>query len=193
MDYPVTFDVEAPEEVANWRPLVQWLLAIPHLVIANVLADLGGLISVICWFAIVFTGGMPEGLANFQCLTIRYQIRAFTYAGWLREAYPPFEFSVTPADPGTDPAKLDFRPQIESRNRVTVGLRFLWIIPILLYLIVMSIGAFFAVIIAFFAVLFTGRWPSGLRIFVIGVLRLNVRVQAYGRLLVDDYPPFSLT
>jgi len=42
-------------------------------------------------------------------------------------------------------------------------------------------------------VLFTGRWPSGLRSFVIGVMRLNVRVQAYGLLLVDDYPPFSWT
>jgi hypothetical protein len=42
-------------------------------------------------------------------------------------------------------------------------------------------------------VLFTGRWPSGMRTFVLGVHRLGLRVQAYGRLLVDEYPPFSLT
>jgi hypothetical protein len=82
MDYPAaTFELDAPEEVANWRPLVQWLLAIPHLIIANVLSQLGGVIAVISWFAIVFTGNIPEGLANFQCLVIRYQTRAVTYAG----------------------------------------------------------------------------------------------------------------
>ncbi|MEY2437688.1 MAG: hypothetical protein QOH64_2402 [Acidimicrobiaceae bacterium] len=194
MDYPAaTFELDAPEEVANWRPLVQWLLAIPHLIIANVLSQLGGVIAVISWFAIVFTGNIPEGLANFQCLVIRYQTRAVTYAGFLREGYPPFEFPMTPADDGHDPAKVGLQVQLTDRNRLTVGLRFLWIIPIALYTFVMVIAAFFVYIAAFFAVLFTGRWPAGMRSFVIGVMRLGVRVQAYGRLLVDDYPPFSLT
>jgi len=193
VDYPAAFELDAPEEIANWRPLVQWLLALPHLVIASVLSNVGGVIALISWFAILFTGSVPEGLANFQCLAIRYQVRAYTYAGWLRETYPVFEFPMTPDDPGTDPARVNFRPQLDDRNRLTVGLRFLWIIPIALYLLVMSIGAGVAAVIGFFAVLFTGRWPSGLRSFVIGVMRLNVRVQAYGLLLVDDYPPFSWT
>jgi hypothetical protein len=83
--------------------------------------------------------------------------------------------------------------QLTDRNRLTVGLRFLWIIPIALYMVVMAIAACFVYIAAFFAVLFTGRWPSGMRNFILGVTRLGVRVQAYGRLLVDEYPPFSLT
>jgi hypothetical protein len=192
MDYPVTFELEAEEEIANWRPLVQWFLAIPHLVIANVLSNVGGVVALISWFAILFTGKLPEGLANFQCLVIRYQARASAYAGWLRDEYPPFEFEVKPEDPDTDPVKVEFRPELADRNRLTVGLRFLWIIPIALYLAVMVIGAFFVMIASFFAVLFTGRWPSGLRRFVIGVFRLGVRVQAYAGLLVDEYPPFSV-
>jgi hypothetical protein len=100
---------------------------------------------------------------------------------------------MTPADDGHDPAKVGLQVQLTDRNRLTVGLRFLWIIPIALYTFVMVIAAFFVYIAAFFAVLFTGRWPAGMRSFVIGVMRLGVRVQAYGRLLVDDYPPFSLT
>jgi hypothetical protein len=47
-------------------------------------------------------------------------------------------------------------------------------------------------VIAFFAVLFTGRWPEGLRSFVVGVIRWGTRVSAYFLLLTDKYPPFSL-
>jgi hypothetical protein len=47
-------------------------------------------------------------------------------------------------------------------------------------------------LIAFFAVLFTGRWPDGLRSFLLGVMRWALRVEAYLLLLTDEYPPFSL-
>ena len=192
MDYPADLQLQAPREVANWRPLVHWLLAIPHLVIANVLANVGGVVSVVSWFAIVFTGAMPEGLAEFQCLVIRYQARAWSYALWLREPYPPFDFSMTPADPGGDPLRVDLAPQLEDRNRLTVGLRFLWAIPIALYFGVVALVASLAVVVGFFAVLFTGRWPDGVRRFVVATARLGVRVGAYTSLLVDDYPPFAL-
>ena len=191
-DYPANYELDAPAAVANWRPLVHWLLDIPHLVIANALSNVAGVIAFISWFAILFTGRLPEGLANFQCLVIRYQARAYSYATWLREPYPAFDFSMTPADPGGDPVRVELRPQLENRNRLTVGLRFLWIIPAALFLMVVGIAAFFAVVAAFFAVLFTGRWPEGIRRFVIGASRLGVRVSAYWYLLVDDYPPFSL-
>ena len=55
-----------------------------------------------------------------------------------------------------------------------------------------GIVAWFAVLVAFFAVLFTGRWPEGMHRFAINAARLVLRVNAYGRLLVDDYPPFEL-
>lgn len=191
-DYPANYELDAPAAVANWRPLVHWLLDIPHLVIANALSNVAGVMAFISWFAILFTGRLPEGLANFQCLVIRYQARAYSYATWLREPYPAFDFSMTPADPGGDPVRVELRPQLGNRNRLTVGLRFLWIIPAALFLMVVGIAAFFAVVAAFFAVLFTGRWPEGIRRFVIGASRLGVRVSAYWYLLVDDYPPFSL-
>jgi hypothetical protein len=193
MDYPVNLELDAPEKVANWRPLVAGILAIPHLIVAYALGSVAGVIGVISWFAIVFTGRLPEGLANFQCLVIRYQLRAQSYAMWLREPYPPFDFSMTGPDPGGDPLRVDIRPQLENRNRLTVGLRFVWIIPVALFAAVVAIGAFFVMVAAFFAVLFTGRWPAGMRGFIVKVLRLNVRVQAYGYLLVDDYPPFQLS
>ena len=193
MDYPVSLEFDGPPEIARWRPLVHWLLDVPHLVIANVLSNLGGVIAIISWFAIVFTGRLPEGLANLQCLVVRYQARAYSYLVWLREPYPAFDFSTTPADPGGDPLRVDIRPQLESRNRLTVGLRLFWLLPAALYAMVIGIGAFFVTFAAFFAVLFTGRWPEGMRQFVIGALRVSVRVNSYAYLLVDDYPPFATT
>ena len=66
-------------------------------------------------------------------------------------------------------------------------------IPHYLILIVLSVGAVFAVVIAWFAILFTGRYPKVLFDFVVGVGRWWLRVQAYAFLLVTDrYPPFSL-
>ncbi len=112
---------------------------------------------------------------------------------WLREPYPAFDFSMASQDPEGDPLRVDIHPQLENRNRLTVGLRFLWIIPIALYSFFVAIAAVFVAIAAFFAVLFTGRWPEGMRRFMIGSLRLGTRVSAYGYLLVDDYPPFAIS
>jgi hypothetical protein len=192
MDYPVGYQLDAPLKVANWRPLVQWILAIPQLFVANVLGQVAELLALISWFIILFTGRMPEGMANFMSMALRYQHRAYSYAMFLREPYPPFDFTMTGDDPGGDPLRVDIRPQLENRNRLTVGLRFLWIIPIALFLALVGIAMFFVMIIAFFAVLFTGAWPEGLRSFVIGVERLAARVGAYAYLLVDDYPPFRI-
>jgi hypothetical protein len=72
--------------------------------------------------------------------------------------------------------------------------KWLLAIPHFLVLIVLSVAAFFAVGVAWFAILLTGRYPRGLFDFVVGVGRWWLRVQAYAFLLVTDrYPPFALT
>src|SRR6478672_4495202 len=53
--YPVRVDIEYPEHIANWRPLVQWLLAIPYLIVAGVLYWLTGVMTFIAFFTILFT------------------------------------------------------------------------------------------------------------------------------------------
>ena len=191
--YPATFSFDPPEKVANWRPLVHWLLAIPHWVILYVLNIVSEVIALISWFVILFTGRLPEGLANFQAMYVRYNMRVMIYAGFLREEYPPFTFATTPADPGDDPrVRVDFVPQLEDRNRVTTAFRIILAIPHLVVLAVLGIALSVVVLIAFFAVLFTGRWPEGLRDFALGVGRWSVRFNAYFLLLTDEYPPFSL-
>lgn len=191
--YPATLEIDRADRIANWRPIVQWLLAIPHFIVLSFLNLVAEVVSIIGWFAIVFTGKLPEGLANLVCLYVRYNNRAVAYAGFLREEYPPFTFETVPADPGTyPPVRTGFVPELEDRNRLTVGFRFILVIPQLIVLSVLGLLAFLVFVIAFFAVLFTGRWPEGLRTFVVGVMRWSTRVTAYFYLLTDEYPPFSL-
>ena len=190
--YPVQLSLDAPLEVARWRPLVHWLLAIPHLIIANILGNLAGILAIVSWFVILFTGRLPAGIANVQCLVLRYEMRAYSYALWLREPYPPFEFDTATTDPGTDPVRVDVAPQLDASNRLTVGLRIIWAIPYIVFTAVLVIAMWFVVLASFFVVLFTGRWPDGMRRFVVGVGRVSLRANAYVRLLVDEYPPFTL-
>lgn len=78
------------------------------------------------------------------------------------------------------------------RNRLTTFFRGILVLPHLVVLYVLNIVVSVVVLLAWFAALFTGRNPHGLRTFTIGVLRWQTRVGAYSCLLTDDYPPFSL-
>jgi hypothetical protein len=192
MAYPVTLELDAGPRVANWRPLVHWLLAIPHLVIAYALGYVSQAVALVSWLIIVFTGSLPATLAELQCMILRYTARVYSYVLWLREPYPPFDFTLSGADPGGDPLRLDITPELSGRNRLTVALRFIWVIPAAIFGTVLALAAGVALVVGFFAVLFTGRWPAGLRDFVVGVARYSVRLSAYFNLLTDAYPPFSL-
>ena len=192
--YPATFTFDAPERIANWRPLVHWLLAIPHLAIVYVLGSVSDLLAVISWFAVLFTGRLPAGLASFQAMYLRYLLRTATYFGFLREEYPPFSFTTTPADPGDDArVSVELVPHLEDRNRLTVAFRLILAIPHFIVLALLGVALIVIGVIAFFAVLFTGRWPAGLRDFALGVGRWWLRFEAYLVLLTDEYPPFTLS
>lgn len=191
--FPAAMTFDAPLQVARWRPLIAWLLAIPHLIVAYALNIVSDVLAIVSWFAILFTGKLPEGIAGVQCMCLRYGTRAQTYAGFLYEPYPPFTFESTGADPGDlQVMRIDYTPQYEDRNRLTVFFRILMVIPHVIVLAVLGIGAFICIVIGFFAVLITGAWPEGLRSFILNVLRWSVRLQAYMYLLTDEYPPFEL-
>jgi hypothetical protein len=191
--YPATYAFNPPDKIANWRPLVQWLLAFPHFVILYVLQFVSQIVAFVSWIIIVFTGNLPEGLAGVQMMYVRYAARTYSYVGFMREEYPPFTFETVAADPLDDPrVRVDFQPQLTDRNRLTVFFRFILAIPQFIVLAVLGVALYVVYIIAFFAVLFTGRFPEGLRTFVVGVTRWYVRVMAYHLLLTDVYPPFSL-
>ena len=104
---------------------------------------------------VAVTWKLPEGLANVQVLILRYTARAQLYSGYMYDEYPPFDFTMSPEDPGGSPVVVNVMPALEDRNRLTVGLRLFWLIPAMFY--VMLIGFIGAIcwFLAFFAVLFT--------------------------------------
>lgn len=73
----------------------------------------------------------------------------------------------------------------------TIAIRLILAIPQLIVLYLLLVAGFFVVIVGWFAALFTGTLPTGIRDFLIGVLKYQVRVHGYLFLLVDEYPPFA--
>ena len=190
-DYPAVLDIDNDESVRRWGPMFQWILAIPHFIVVGVLIAVGEIVALISWFVIVFTGKLPEGMANLQCMVLRYLGRTNSYATGLRHEYPPFEFATTPSDPGDYPTKVTFTPELDGRNRLTVALRIIWMIPAAIVAYIIGIVAFVCWVIGAFAVLFTGKWPEGLRSWVQKGLRAYLRLYAYVFLLTDKYPPLT--
>ena len=73
--------------------LVRIILAIPHLVVLYVLGIAAEVVALICWFAALFTGRLPDGLAEFQVGYLRWLTRVYGYLFLLTDLYPPFELA----------------------------------------------------------------------------------------------------
>jgi Domain of unknown function (DUF4389) len=189
--YPIHFDIDVPGRIANWRPLVHWLLAIPQLIVAYLLSAVASIIAIVGFFAVLFTKRWPDSLIGLMALSLRYNLRVTSYVLFLREPYPPFEFGLALPDPGVDPARLDVDDPAEMQRWAPLYQWFL-AIPHYIVLTFLFIAAFFIAIVGFFAVLFTGRWPAGLARFMVGVGRWGVRVEAYAYFMTNRYPPFTL-
>jgi hypothetical protein len=191
--YPARFVDRGSPSIANWRPLAQWILVIPHMIVAGVLQQVGSVVTFVSWFIIMFTGKLPEGVANLQCMIIRYVAVTHAYGVGLTEEYPPFVFDTVAADPGTYTLGVDITPELEDRNRVTVFFRIFLLIPAMFLVFIYGIVFFFTGTIAWFAVLFTGKYPAGLRRITVGLNDFVVRIMSYGWLLNDRFAPLNLT
>ena len=88
-DYPVRLTVDYPEHVANWRPLVQWLLVIPYLFVAGVLYWLTGVLTIVAFFTVLFTKEIPRGVFELMVPGLRWNVRGSAYAYFTTERYPP--------------------------------------------------------------------------------------------------------
>ena len=192
---PVEVQVDYSEHIANWRPLVSWLLVLPQMIVAMVLAWVFGILVMVSFFTVLFTKQIPRGIFDFMTMTLRYQWRTNTYAMFMRESYPPFDFTaVTGADDPSlppDPAHLgiDYPDEL---NRWLPLVKWFLAIPHYIALFFLGFAGFFVWIFSAFAVLFTGRYPQGAFDFMVGLHRWATRVQAYTGLMRDEYPPFTL-
>ena len=151
----------------------------------GVLGAVAFVCALIAWFAIVITGRAPDGLWRLSAFYLRWRVRNSAYVALLRDEYPPFGDAPYPAE-------VDVPVPFEPRDRLTVAFRPILALPHLLVVWLLGIAWGFISIVAWFAILFTGRYPASLYQFAVGVLRWTTRVEAYLLLLTDDYPPFTL-
>jgi len=89
-EFPLKYEVDYPERLNRWLPLVKWLLAIPHLLILIAPGLASFVIQLIAFFAILFTKRYPRGLFDFVVGVERWSLRVSAYIGLMRDEYPPF-------------------------------------------------------------------------------------------------------
>jgi Domain of unknown function (DUF4389) len=136
---------------------------------------------------ILFRQRYPRWWFDFALQLTRFSTRVGAYFLLLTDQYP------STVEEQSVHLELDYPDAQRDLNRWLPLVKWLLVIPHLLVLVVLAIGALVAVVIAWFAILFTGRYPRGLFDYVVGVNRWGLRVQAYAFLLLTDrYPPFSL-
>jgi hypothetical protein len=207
---PVRLEGRLTEPLNRWLWLVKWLLLIPHFIVLAVLWVAFTLVTVVAFFAILFTERYPRSLFDFNVGVLRWSWRV-TYYGYSAlgtDRYPPFSLGPEPDYPAT--LSITY-PERLSRGLVLVKW---WLLAIPHYLVLAIIagggvafsetdgwwlasypaGGFIGLLVFFAAVglLFMGRYPRGLFDLVMGLNRWVYRVIAYAALLRDDYPPFRL-
>lgn len=209
MSYPVSVSVEpllAPRN--RMTTAFRLILAIPHLFLVGgigfsmvfrtgrsdlvslgpetgLLGFVAAILAIVSWFTILISREHIPGIRQYTRFYLRWRVRALSYLMLLEDRYPPlgdapYPASVTVVDPAG------------PRDRLTVGLRILLAIPHFFVLAFLLTGWWITTIVAWFLILFTGRYPQGLYDFGVGAFQWLIRVEAYVLLLVDEYPPFSM-
>jgi len=206
--YPVTFTVDYPERDLNrLTTAFRLIVAIPIGIILSLLtsesihyatstngtnqtvttiATGGGLLFLPLVLMLLFRQKYPRWWFDWNLQLLRFNSRVSAFLALLDDHYPSTDEEQA--------VHLDFPyPDGKQLNRWLPLVKWLLAIPHYIVLFFLAIGALVAIILAWFAILFTGRYPRGLFDFVVGVMRWSNRVTGYAVVLVtDEYPPFSL-
>jgi hypothetical protein len=205
--YPARLDIDYPDRLDRLTTAFRLIWAVPILVVLGFLSangnetvtteagervsSTGGGITAGLFVAtllmILFRMKYPRWWFDFGRELARFSARVSAYLGLLTDRYP----STT--DEQAVHLDIDYPDVERDLNRWLPLVKWILAIPHYLVLVVLVVLALLAIIVAWFAILITGRYPRPLFDFVVGVGRWSLRVNAYAFLLVTDrYPPFSL-
>jgi hypothetical protein len=211
--HPVRVEGRLDPQLSRWLWLVKWLLAIPHFIVLFFLFVAFFLLTIVAFFAILFTGRYPRSIFNFNLGVLRWgwRVAFYSYGALGTDRYPPFTLAPLP----DYPASVDV-PYPEELSRGLVLVKW-WLLAIPHYILIGVFlgGGWFAwrggwgdhggsegwggpglimvlVLFAAIALLFTMRYPRGIFALVMGLNRWVFRVVGYAALMTDVYPPFRL-
>lgn len=201
--YPLTFRVEYPERLSRLTTGLRFLWIIPIGIIAALLTSgaytfgtgagawsisvsAAGILFLPVLLMLLFKKKYPRWWFDWNLNLSRFTARVSSYGALLRDEYP-----------STDEQQaihLDFSyPDAMLLNRGLPIVKWFLAIPHVFLLFFLWIAAAICIVIAWFAIVFTAKYPRSLFNFVVGVMRWSYRVSAYAVLLItDQYPPFSL-
>ncbi len=186
--YPATLTVEYPDrDLDRVSSGFRILTVIPIAIVLSAIAHVGILFLPVL-LMLVFRRKYPRWWYDWNLEMTRFATRVVAYLFLMDDRYP--------ATDAEQAVHVDF-PYPDAERDVSQFMplvKWLLVIPHLIVLAFLYVGVLFAVIFAWFAILFTGRYPRGLFDFVEGVLRWHLRIAAYAFILVtDEYPPFRLS
>ena len=209
--YPAHLDIDYPERLDRFTSFFLLIAIIPIAIVLSTLsASVNETVTTITGDNVITTttrsgGGIAGGLFGATLLMIvfrrryprwwfdfarewaRFGTRVGAYALLLTDTYP------STVEHQTVHLDLDYPDVERDLSRWLPLVKWLLAVPHYVVLAFLAVGAVFVWVIAWFAILFTGRYPKGLFDYIVGVARWGLRVQAYAFLLVTDiYPPFTL-
>jgi uncharacterized membrane protein len=185
--YPVQFSIEYPDrDLSRLTTAFRLIVAIPIGIVAAALN--GSLLFLATLLMVVFRQKYPRWWFDWNLELLRFENRIVAYLALMDDRYPSTDEHQA--------VTLDF-PYPDAKqglNRWLPLFKWLLAIPHYIVLFFLGIAALLMIVFAWFAILFTGRYPRGLFDFVLGVMRWGNRVAAYAFVLVTDrYPPFRLS
>jgi hypothetical protein len=183
--YPARLDIDYPDHLSRLMIFVKGVAVLPHYIALMLLGIGAFVVLVLSWFAVLFTGRYPRGLFNYMVGVLRWGARVSAYQFLQTDKYPPF----TLADDPTYPVRLeiDYPERIPRWAPLFNGLL---VFPAAIAASVVFLCMYGAVLIGWFAILFTGRFPRGLFNVVTIGFRWNLRVTAFRFFMTGAYPPF---
>ena len=202
--YPLTFDVDYPDRPLNrMTNAFRIVMLVPIAIVLAALTAFGasasdgdsaglvaisGLLFLPPLLMIVFRGKYPRWWFDWNVELMRFTNRVYAYGALLSDRYPSTD------EQQYVKLELEYPDAREDLSRWLPLVKWFLAIPHYVVLAVLSVGALFAVIAAWFSILFTGRYPRALFDYVVGVMRWSNRVSAYAFVLATDkYPPFRLS
>lgn len=186
-DYPARLEVAYPVRSSRLLLFFRGIIAFPQWIVLILLSILALLGLLFAWLVILITARYPRGIFHFAAGILRQGHRLAAYQLMLTDRYPPFLLGDKPSYPVR--IEIDEPPNMHI-HRWRALLQGIMAYPAQIAAGMIMILAYLGAILAWFAILFTGRYPKGIfRLVTIG-LRWTLRVTAFQYLMTERYPPF---